>query len=445
MKKLLVLLVLVAAVFVGGAFWLNHARTATGVDEGFTFAAAEFGSLTESVSATGLLQPAQMIAVGSELSGRVVEVYPEADVNQVVEEGMPLLRLDDEPARIKLQQAQTAVQLARADLEKARAAKDAAELKAKRLRQLDPDVGLRKELDEAEALARAARATVTSAETKIQEAQEAEKAARYGLELTIVRARIGPEGKATFTSPARRFTVLERKVVLGQMIAPPVSAQLFTLASDLGEMQVHVQVSENDIAKMRKDLQASFTVYAYSEEDVRFRGKVVEIRPMPANVHGAVFYDTVVDVANRRDPKTNEWMLRPGMTANVDIILREHARVWKVPTAALGFQLDERSQSEAARNRLAEWQSKTNAQDWKPVWILDAQGRPWPVFLRTGGKNAAGEPGITDGQYVEVLEWDPELQPKPDPKAASAHPRFITGAPPAARKGLFDRANVRVF
>jgi HlyD family secretion protein len=444
-KKLIVLFVLVAAVFIAGAFWLNHNRNGSAADEGFTLASAEFGNLTESVSATGLLQPNQVIAVGSELSGRVVEIYPEADVNQVVEEGTPLLRLDDEMAQIKLQQAQTAIKLAQANVETARAARDAAQLKVKRLQDLDPSVGLRKELDEAEAQAKAARAAVRSATVKIQEAQDAEKAARYGLELTTVRVRVDPGTKSTSLSQRRRYSILERKVVLGQLIGPPLSAQLFTLASDLGQMQVHVQVSENDIAKMRKGLAASFTVYAYSEEGIRFRGKVLEIRPMPTNVHSAVFYDTVVDVANERDPKTREWMLRPGMTANVDIILREHKNVWKVPTAALSFQLDEHYESDAVRQRLAEWQVKKGADDWKPVWALDGQGKPWPVFVRTGGKNGAGEPGITDGQYVEVLDWDPELMPKPDARVSSSHPRLITGAPPAGKKSLFDRANVRVF
>jgi hypothetical protein len=231
--------------------------------------------------------------------------------------------------------------------------------------------------------------------------------------------------------------------VPGQLIGPPASAQLFTLATPLERMHVHAQVSENDIGKVRQGLAARFTVYAYTEDEARFAGKVLEIR-QPTNVHGAVFYDTVIDVANQRDPKTKEWRLRPGMTAAVDIILRKHSQVWKVPTAALSLQLDETYQSEAARAKLAQWQGRKDHDDWKPVWILDPQGKPWPIFIRIGGRNASGETGIEDGQLAEVLEWEPQGDVKPDPTNRATYPQVITAAP-AVRKRGFIEPNVKVF
>src|SRR5262249_43969177 len=149
---------------------------------------------------------------------------------------------------------------------------------------------------------------------------------------------------------------------------------------------------------------ATFTVYAYSEDDARFPGEVLQIRPMSTSTHGAVFYDTVIDVTNERDPKTEEWKLRPGMTAAVDIILRRHSSTWKMPTAALNFQLEEPYQTEAAKAKIARWQDRPDRDDWKLVWILDEHKKPWPIFVRIGGKNAAGETGIKDGQHNEVLE-----------------------------------------
>jgi len=166
---------------------------------------------------------------------------------------------------------------------------------------------------------------------------------------------------------------------------------------------------------------------------------------MPTNVHGAVFYDTIVDVANDRDPSTNEWKLRLGMTAAVDIILRQHTGVWKIPAAALSFQLDERSISEAARAKLAQWQSSDNSGDWKPVWSLDKNGKPWPILVRLGSKDMAGETGVADTDFSEVLEFDPELYPKPDPQAPTTYLKVITGTAPIEKRGFFDRANVKVF
>ena len=66
-----------------------------------------------------------------------------------------------------------------------------------------------------------------------------------------------------------------------------------------------------------------------------FSAKVEDIRLTPINAHGAVFYEAIIEVKNEQDPDTHEWRLRPGMTASVDIIRREHEKVWKVPTAAL--------------------------------------------------------------------------------------------------------------
>jgi len=446
MKKLLLSLVIVGILLVVGAIWLRHHTSAVPSDDRFTLANVKLGSIVETVSASGLLQPHTVAAVGSELSGKVIEVYPSAEVNKIVTEGEPLLKIDDRMAQIKLQQAKTAIRLAQADVQRAEAARGGAQLRVKKLSdQVKNEIGFQKDLDEAEMGLKMADAAVRAAEAKVEEARDAERLAQYGLDLTVVRVPNGREGAGTSLSGKKHYTIIERKVVPGQLIGPPASAQLFTLTSDLGQMQVHAQVSENDIGKVRDGLNATFTVFAYAEDEARFRGKVVEIRPMPTSLHGAVFYDVVIDVANARDPRTKEWMLRPGMTASVDIVLREHTDVWKIPTEALSFQLEEPYESDAARAKLSQWQSRSDFADWKPVWILDAHGKPWPVFLRIGGRNAQGETGIKDGQYNEVLEWDPELEPKPQAGVPSTYPQVITNAPPARKKGLFDQPNVKLF
>lgn len=444
MKKLLVLLLLLGLALVGGAYWLSHVWSNHNGEEGFTLAPVEWGSIAETVSATGLVQPQEVFAVGSELSGRVVEILPRAEVNQKVEEGEPLLKLDNRLAQLKLDQANSAVQLAGIDVSRAEAARDAVQVRIRKLRELlEKEVGNQKDLEEAQVQLRVAETAVREAQLKVEQARIVQKQAQYGLDLTIVRATAGETGSASSSSPKRTFTIIDRKVVLGQLIGPPASAQLFTLASPLEQMHVHAQVSENDIGKVRPGLPAMFTVYAYTEEESRFTAKLVEIR-QPSNLHGAVFYDTILSAANQRDPRTGEWQLRPGMTAAVDIILRKHTNVWKVPTAALGLQLDESYQTEAARAKLAEWQSQPNRDDWKPVWILDAQAKPWPIFVRLGGLNAMGEAGIEDGQYVEVLDWDPQLEPKPVPRNRATHPQLITGAPPVKKRGFIE-PNVKVF
>jgi HlyD family secretion protein len=444
-KALLVILLLLGVTLVAGVYWFHYAWSGHNGEEGFTLAPAEWGSIAETVSATGLLQPHEIIAVGSELSGRVVEIYAAAEINKDVLEGEPLLRLDDRLAKLKLEQAKTAVQLAETDVTRAAAARDAAQLRVRRLRGLveDTEVGFQKDLDEAQIQVRVAEAAVREAQLKVEQARGAEKQAQYGVDLAVVRATAGVNSAAGLSSNRRSFTIIDRKVVPGQLIAPPLSAQLFTLCSPLSQMYVHAQVSENDIGKVRQGLPVSFTVYAYTDDEARFSGRILEIR-QPSNVHGAVFYDTIIDVTNRRDAKTGEWQLRPGMTAAVDIILRKHTNVWKIPTAALSLQLEEHYQNDAARAKLTEWQNRKDRDDWKPVWTLDPQGKPWPIFIRIGGRNTGGEPGIDDGQFNEVLEWDPQLNPKPDPGVRTTCPQLITTAPAVKKRGFIE-PNVKVF
>jgi HlyD family secretion protein len=449
-KKLLALLVFLGLVLAGVAYWINRSKGTPISEEVFTYAAVEHGDMIEAVSATGTVKPKEILAVGSELSGKVVALY--ADVNDVVEEGAPLLKLDDQMAALKLQQAREAVKAAAADIERALALQEAAQ------RGLDLQLelkkggsGIRTETEKYRAQLAAAKAGVKAARVKAEEAATAQKLAQLALDMTVVRvpaaretsgfgesfARTGrlPVLAQNESAPRQKYTVIDRKVVLGQMVAPPSSAQLFTLASDLSQMQVYAQVAEGDIARVQKGLKATFTVSAYTDPEIVFRGKVVQKRPVPTSHQGAIYYDVVIDVPNPEDSETRERKLNPGMTAAVDIILRKHPQVWKVPTVALNLQLDEHYQSEESAAKLAQWRNRKDREDWKPLWVWDrSRNSPWPIFVRIGGLKS-GQPGIKDSQYNEILEWEPGQEPRD----SKQWPRVIINAPPAHKPGLFDQ------
>jgi HlyD family secretion protein len=434
-KKLLWLLVLAFIGLIVAAYWANPAYRASESQEGYSFAPVEFGNLIESISASGPIVPRDTSAVGSELSGRVIKIFPNADYWRHVEKGEPLLELDHALADEKLAQAKVAVKLANANVDAAKASLDAAEVAYKNAKdKVDKEVLTKDELDKADYQRKAATAMLAAARVKVQEAEEAVKQAQLGVDYSTVRAPISG-------------TIIDRKVNNGQLIGPPVSAQLFVIAKDMKDMQVNAQVAESDIGKIRPGMDATFTVYSYSDLSAPFTGKVSQYRPMPntaAQEKGAVFYTTVVDAENRRNPAAKDlWMLLPLMTASVDIRLREHKNAWKAPAAAVSFQLDESFQDEAAKKKLREWQLRKDAADWKPVWIMRGQ-KPYPVFVRLGGKNVQGETGIKDGQYQEILEWDSELTPKPDPNKAETIPQLIIAAPPARKPGLFNQSPIRV-
>jgi HlyD family secretion protein len=449
MKKLLLLLIVVMLGLATAAWWFSPARRESG-EPAFSTAPAEYGSLTETVSATAALQPQEVFPVGTELAGKVVEVA--ADFNQVVSEGDLLLRLDDRAAQHKLTQAKTAVESAKAAVEQARAQQEAAQKAVDRLRNLEPNVAMRKDLDGAEAQLKAAQAAVGAVEVRVREAEDARSLAELGVTLTRVHVPVIARSSASQapglgslvpegTEPRRkrRFIVLDRKVELNQQVGPPASAQLFLLGGDLAQMQAVAQVAEGDIGRVRRGQQADFTVSTFGDE-VLFTGRVADLRLLPTSDHGAIFYKVVIDVANRKDPATGDWQLRPGMTASVDVVVRRHDGIWKVPIPAVNMQMPEEYQSDAARAKLGQWQARKDADQWKAVWVAGAGGKPSPVFVRLGGTNGVGDTAIHDAQFDEVLEWDPDF-PAPDPKAP---PQFIIGAPPAGKGGLFKLPPVKL-
>ncbi|HXG10381.1 MAG TPA: efflux RND transporter periplasmic adaptor subunit [Gemmataceae bacterium] len=451
MKKLLLTLVLLTLGLAGGAYWLSHKRPANGEDL-FTFASVEFGSIAETVGGSGVLQPREVLAIFTEVPGRVVEIN--ADFNDEVQSGDVLCRLDDRMARRKLAQAEVVVKQAAADLERAKAAREAAQVRVDRLSKLDPEIRVQKEFDEAQYLLKAAEAAVKAAEAKLEEANEAQRLAELGLKLMTIRVPVvertpgSPEGGAptqekidldASAGAKRKYLVLDRKVVLNRMVSPQETSPLFTLAADLEEMQLHAQVAEGDVSKVHLGQLADFTVSAYSDTDLHFSGKVSEIRMMPTSELGAIFYKVIIAVRNQPDATApGGWKLRPGMTtASLDIIRRKHDNTWKMPTSAINFQLDEHFLTEAARAKLARWEQRPDQDQWKPVWVLDAAKKPWPIFVRVGGKTTQGDTGIRDPQYYEVLDWDPELSPRPDPANPATYPRVIIEARTAQRSGLF--------
>jgi len=458
-KKLLVVLILLGLTLVGGAYWLRGRRQAKVEPIAYTVAAVETGTLDDVVSATGLVRPREVFVVGSELPGKVVAVL--ADFNQIVAEGDVLLRLDDRMAKERLQQAETAIKLARVGIKQAESNRDTVEKAVKRLRAMSDEVRNQSDLDLAEGKLRAAEVTVEAARLKLQEAEDGKRQAELGLRLTIVRAPILEDtvtsaattppsnhpGTGTLSEggtpsrPRRSFVVLERKVSLNQMIAPPLQGHLFTLAADLDRMRVMAQVGEGDIEKVRRGMPARFTVSGAGEDSRKYIGKVEDIHLVPANEHGAVYYKVLIDVGNERDKATREWLLRPGLTASVDIIRRAHPSAWKLPTAALNFEPPAAQQTEAARAKLARLPNVANHDQWQTVWIIGEDSKPWPVFVRTGGKNARGERGIQDGQFTEILEWDAEWKPAPRPGQAAAI-QVIIGMP-APKKGLFSIPNIK--
>lgn len=457
-KKLFVFLLLGFVLLALVGCWWFVGRSSSDEADGYTLAPVEQGRAAEIISATGVIQPRDVYAVGAEMSGKVVEVR--ADFNQEVAEGDLLARLDDGPVRERLKQAELGAQEAQAGLRQAEAARDAAAAALRREQERSSEVRLQIDVDVLQHQLKSAQAAVDLQKVKVQEAEAAALHAEEDLRKTEVRAPIlatddtispsrpsdraglGALAPAGAASPGKHtFTILDRLVSVNQIVAPPAAGRLFTLAAGLDRMRIEVQVAEGDVDRIARGQMAEVKGPG-ADEGPTFPGQVEDMHLTPISEHGAVFYKAVVEVQNQRDPVTRDWRLRPGMTADVDVLVRVHEPVWKMPAAALTFQVEQAIQSEAARAKLARQQTVKNHEWWRPVWILGAGGKPWPIFVRTGGRDARGDLGVQTAEFSEVLEWDPEIE-LPDPANHAAYPKFIIAAPPAKRS-LFTLPKVKL-
>lgn len=474
MKKLTPLLLFVAVVLTilaGGAFWYqSHQGGPTdGAEQNkLTTLPLGLGHLHETVSGTGVVQPHESVVVSVEVSGRVNRLYK--DHGDTVKEGDELLLIDDTDARLKLERAQAAkrtaeagLKAAEADVEKAKSIHEAAQTELDDAKKGDFP---KSQLRIAEAKVKAGKAAVTAAEAGVKVAQErvteaeaAIKHAEHGVALTVVRVPFverpskGAKRHANVIGqvlpnaepgrPLREFTVLERKVALNQLVGPPAAAHAFTLSGGPEWVEVHAQISEGDIARVAVGQEAVFTVSAYPDD--LFKGKVVEIRPVPANIQGGVFYTVVIDTENRRD-KANQWYLRPGMpTSSLDIIHATHSGPdgkgqWLAPNAALDYPLDEHYHAPGTKD-----QAKPVA-GWHIIWIQMNGRTARPVHVKVGPSGKYLEAAKDqDSAYTVVEAWDPAgEEPSRDEamKGPKGLPALVINAEPPKKSRWSGLSNV---
>ncbi|MEI6536027.1 MAG: efflux RND transporter periplasmic adaptor subunit, partial [Verrucomicrobiaceae bacterium] len=300
MKKL-IFFVLVLAFGGGGGWWWWQSRNTEQIT--YQTAPVSRGDLVQSVTATGTLNPVLNVQVGSQISGNIQKLL--ADYNSVVKAGQIVAQID--PSIY-----QSAVTQAEGDLANAKAGLELAQLNARRTEELrKQNVAPQATLDAAVAALHQAEAQV-----KIKEGSLAKS--------TTDLAR------CTIYSPIDGI-VISRLVDVGQTVAASLSAPvIFQIANDLANMQIDTNVAEADIGNITVDQDVDFTVDAYPYRT--FHGKVVQSRNAPIAVQNVVSYDTVISVKN------TDLKLKPGMTANVSVIIAKRENALKVSNAALRFR-----------------------------------------------------------------------------------------------------------
>lgn len=282
----------------------------------FETAVVRRGDLKSSITATGTVEALNTVEVGAEISGQIQKIY--VDFNDSVKKDELLIKLDPQQQEAAVAEAKAKVLAARAGQAEAKALLLEATQAENRVKSLaERGLASGKELEAATASAARARAALDSARASAALAQATYESAKSRLVKTEIRSPI--DG-----------TVLSREVEVGQAInAGMQTPVLFVIAEDLKRMRLSSQVDEADIGKVHVDAPATFTVDAYP--DRKFKSKVTSVRNLPTTDQNVVSYEVLLSVNNA------ELLLKPGMTATVDIITEAVENALLVPNKALRF------------------------------------------------------------------------------------------------------------
>ena len=301
--KIWIFIVTLAALS-GGAFYLLNSRS--GPKPEFATTKILRNEIIQSVTATGALQPVTTVEISSQISGLIKEVN--VDYNSKVKQGDLLARIDPATYQVRLSSA-------KAELANTSANYALVKLNTERTRSLrKQDLVSQQELDQAEAL-------LTQAEAQLQIRQSSVQTAEVDL------------ARCNLFAPIDGI-ILDRVADVGKTVAASLNApRLFTLAADLTQMQIEAAVSEGDIGLIEVGQSVKFTVDAYPSR--QFSGRVLLIRNAPVNVQNVVSYITIIQVKN------DDLLLKPGMTANVSIIISRKEDVLRIANSALRVRIPE--------------------------------------------------------------------------------------------------------
>jgi HlyD family secretion protein len=336
MKRLIQRMAIVlAAIVLIGATWVWYRNRGDEDAAAFEIAAVTHGDLLVTISATGTMEPEEVIDVGAQVAGQILSFGKDVnghtvDYGSQVTEGTVLARIDDSVYAAEAANAQAQVQAAQAGLQRAQA--DLEQYKAK-LNQAERDWQRAKNLGPSEALAQASydayRSAYETAEANVAVGQAAILQAKAGLaqaQAVLSRAKRNL-GYCTIISPVKGV-IIDRRVNIGQTVVASLNApSLFLIAKDLTRMQVWVAVNEADIGKIHPGQPVAFTVDAFPGET--FRGAVGKVRLNASMTQNVVTY-TVEIVTDNKDGR-----LLPYLTANVRFELQNLNGVLLVPNAAL--------------------------------------------------------------------------------------------------------------
>lgn len=382
----------------GSGLWLWQGRRAAEAAPRYVTVPLSRDRVAVTVTANGTLQPTRSVTIGSELSGTVARVL--VDVNDQVRKGQALVELDPSKLQDAIVSAQATLNSSQASVRQADATLRESQANLARLEEVAQlsggKVPSRAELDTARATNERAQADLAAARAAVTQAQATLSTNQTNL------------AKATIRSPIDGV-VLTRTVEPGSAVAASLQAvTLLTIAADLTQMKLQVNIDEADVGQVTTGQKATFTVAAQAG------------RAYPATLtrvaYGSTTTDNVVTYTTQLDVRNDDLTLRPGMTATATIAATEHENVLRVPNTALRFSPQQGHGADAPRQdsrsivqrlmpgppgmgrstRGTAAATELRPGDKRTLWVLEPAG-PRRLDVTTG---------LTDGRLTEVTGPD---------------------------------------
>ena len=360
MKKKAVLIALAVILTLGLVSGLVFWNRGNGIR--YKIEKATRGDIQAGITATGTVNAVTTVLVGTQVSGTLKAIY--VDFNSLVKKGQLLALIDPASFEAQLDQATANMLSAKANVEKSRAALLDAQRTWERNKILwEKKLIARSDLDTSETNYESAKAQLAVSKAQVAQTEAARKNAETNMRYTRIISPI--DG-----------IVVSRNVDVGQTVAASFQTPtLFNIAKDLTKMQIDTNVDEADIGRIKTGQEVDFVVDAYPANV--FKGMVGQVRIAPTTVQNVVTYDVVVMVDN------SDLKLKPGMTANVTVLVAKKNGAIRIPNTALRFN--------PQGGEMKKGQAKGPG-----VWVLE-DGKPKKVPIVAG---------ISDGAFTELVSGD---------------------------------------
>lgn len=369
--------------------------------------------LVRSITATGTVEPEELVNVGAQVQGMITRFGPDTngkpvDYGSEVKAGGVLAWIDDSLYSAELKsaeasqlQAKAAINSAKASIIQAKAKLELAAVNLKRAKQLLPTNAIAQttydsalaDYDVAKSNLAVAEASEAQAQAQLAAANATQERAARNLSYCVINSPVNG-------------VIIDRRVNIGQTVVSSMSApSLFLIAKDLKKMQVWVSVNEADVGQIKVGLPAVFTVDAFQNRE--FKGTVRKIRLNATMSQNVVTYVVEIETDN------SDGTLLPYLTANVKFLLAQRNGVLAVPNSAFRYTPDAALVPEKYRSVLA---SPGRNGSERRIWIQDGDEiRPLTVSagLNNGSSTEVSSPELREGMKVvtgtEVLTAEKQL------------------------------------